>query len=439
MSIPIEHLLRKFNDPESAGHDGRQPINLIQGGKPDKALPTIDQVRTSLENASQSGKEPNWAEIKKSSEAILVNASKHLEAGFFWTLAAMHQEGLPGLAAGLGLMVRLQQDFWDLLHPQMDKGDPFERTDVLSQIAIPVQEDSGHMKFAYRLGTIPLLGAASDGWRIGQVLAAIDPARWPFANGISSAEEAGNIWTSLSSQVADELQATLRDSQQQIETIKKLYAEKVSKLPAPRLIELEDILACLLKLAKGELAGQTGTTATGGNGGLVTTTTQPGAQPTVTPSGEIVDRRSALDALERARRFFQSSEPASPVSLLADLALKLKDRNFIDTLARVSPADLAELQKGFGLDPDAAPVQAPASVAGSAISAPPVLRNRDNALQTLDAVATFFRRNDPSSPVLALVDLCRSCASRDYEKSCLRISSSAADLVTILTGKSKSS
>ena len=46
---------------------------------------------------------------------------------------------------------------------------------------------------------------------------------------------------------------------------------------------------------------------------------------------------------------------------------------------------------------------------------------------------------DQLFPLSALVDLCRSCASREYEKSCLRISSSAADLVTILTGKSKSS
>lgn len=66
-----------------------------------------------------------------------------------------------------------------------------------------------------------------------------------------------------------------------------------------------------------------------------------------------------------------------------------------------------------GTDADGSATQATAEGAGG-VSAPGVIRTREDALRALDAVADFFRRSEPSSPVPLLVDRAKRLVSKSF-------------------------
>ena len=50
----------------------------------------------------------------------------------------------------------------------------------------------------------------------------------------------------------------------------------------------------------------------------------------------------------------------------------------------------------------------------AAAGAPGAIRSRQDAIRALDAVAEFFRSNEPSSPIPLLVDRAKRLVSKDF-------------------------
>lgn len=71
------------------------------------------------------------------------------------------------------------------------------------------------------------------------------------------------------------------------------------------------------------------------------------------------------------------------------------------------------VSRGTLADPAGAPVEGGA-VAGEIVVTVGNIRSRDDALRALDAVATFFRRNEPSSPVPVLIDRAKRLVGKDF-------------------------
>jgi type VI secretion system protein ImpA len=79
----------------------------------------------------------------------------------------------------------------------------------------------------------------------------------------------------------------------------------------------------------------------------------------------------------------------------------------IDRILRVQ---LAARPNGGGEGAAAAP-DAPAVAAPAALGS---IRSREDAMRALDAVAEFFRRSEPSSPVPLFIDRAKRLVSKDF-------------------------
>lgn len=423
MNNSIEHLLAPICADNPTGHAGRENRNIADNLDYDPKLSTIDQLQNILEKAvsTPTAVQPSWEKVRSDSSAILTKASKNLEAALFWTLASIELEGLTGLEDGLALTHGLLNTYWTTLHPVLDEGDPFERVAILELMSLQPLADFGPYRLLHRLGD----KQASQGMdlKIGQILAATEPLRWPSPNEGPGLDQIAEIF----SDSPESIQATLKQVEKSLVSlngIKQLFQKNAPGKDAPNLKELQDVLETLQQACNRKSnPGPPGfiTSETGGDSGLGAST------PTLAVSG----RQNALEALNRVRMFFQANEPASPVIPLAELALKLKDRNYLQLVSRVTPTDLELLEKVFGLQEIAPSATVPVLPGGP-------IQNRQQALETLSALVSVLNELDPSSPVVMLGRVCLSCASRGYAQTCKNFTGTPADdLKELLARKDK--
>jgi type VI secretion system protein ImpA len=69
---------------------------------------------------------------------------------------------------------------------------------------------------------------------------------------------------------------------------------------------------------------------------------------------------------------------------------------------------------GTGLEPAAEPDSTTVGVGSAAVFAGGAITSRQDAIRALDAVAEFFRRHEPSSPVPLFVDRAKRLVSKNF-------------------------
>jgi len=63
---------------------------------------------------------PDWNEVREQAQRLFTR-TKDLRVAILWTRAAIMRSGLVGLRDGLALMRGLLADYWDGVHPQIDR------------------------------------------------------------------------------------------------------------------------------------------------------------------------------------------------------------------------------------------------------------------------------------------------------------------------------
>ncbi len=122
-------------------------------------------------------------------------------------------------------------------------------------------------------------------------------------------------------------------------------------------------------------------------------------------------------ALSAALGYFTQSEPSSPARLLIRRARETLGKNLYEVMRLLAPshADNARIFVG----PDGAFTVPVSSLSDSSDVAfdrveTPAAASRAAALAIIDAVATHFRRVEPSSPVPYLLERARALATREF-------------------------
>jgi type VI secretion system protein ImpA len=123
-------------------------------------------------------------------------------------------------------------------------------------------------------------------------------------------------------------------------------------------------------------------------------------------------------ALASALGYFVSTEPSSAAVLLLDQARQLLGKNLYEVMKIIAPnhADAARIFIG-GEPAFAVPISGIASKRADpmeAASAPAPATSRAAALSLIDAVSTYLRNAEPSSPVPMMLDRARALATRDF-------------------------
>lgn len=137
--------------------------------------------------------------------------------------------------------------------------------------------------------------------------------------------------------------------------------------------------------------------------------TQLAALLAATPIEEMQTLASQLDeavrSLKEIEEMMRSAGGAEAAPDLASLAtiLARTQKLIKDQLAARAPSENAE-----AADADSAPASSGGAVAVGAI------RSREDATRALDAVAAFFRTNEPSSPIPLLIERAKRLVAKDF-------------------------
>ena len=121
-----------------------------------------------------------------------------------------------------------------------------------------------------------------------------------------------------------------------------------------------------------------------------------------TVAGQVTAAVENFRAIESTMRDHGGSEAAPDFS--APLQLLARTKILLDgQLATRMPADAGSAADGAGDGGRPAGVRAPGAIG-----------TRDDAMKTLDAVAAFFRANEPSSPVPLFIERAKRLVGKDF-------------------------
>ncbi len=139
----------------------------------------------------------------------------------------------------------------------------------------------------------------------------------------------------------------------------------------------------------------------------------------VEPIASMAEAEASLAAIEA---YFSTNEPSNPAALLVRQAQQLVGKSFIEAMLMVSPsmAEQAAIRIGgdralvISADQMKALAEQGTRAPTQDTVAAPLIATRGEALAQMEAVETYFQRNEPSSPIPMLLGRARSYSGRDF-------------------------
>jgi type VI secretion system protein ImpA len=290
--------------------------------------------------------EPNWSDVLDKSLALFAE-TKDLRVAAHLVHAGLRTGGLPELAAGIALIRKLLNDYWDSVHPQLDKDDNDDPTLRMNSLS-SLNDRAG---LVGSLSRCPLIQSRTIGRVSLRDIRIAAGEVMPTPEESAASLDAALIDAAFLDGDADELKANAEAVQTALEDLKALNAhvsEQVGASYAPELGALTAELQALRKALSEQLArrglgdGAADADAPGGAG-------QPAAAQAVAV-GEIRSREDVVRVLDRVCDYFQKNEPSSPVPLLLKRAKRLVSKDFMDILRDLTPDGVSQAELIGGLN-----------------------------------------------------------------------------------------
>lgn len=298
--------------------------------------------------------EPDWKLVRKLA-LQLFDSTRDLRVAASLCAALLHTDGFAGLRDGLLLIGKLVENFWDCLHPELDPDDP--NPALMRANALLYLTD---YRFLISLKKQPLLYTKVFGkFSLNEIQEAQN-----YKNSTANAEkqqyqrvEAAFREAAEANSLLDILN-TLGSCRQHIETINKLFRDKVGHANAPNFIALQETVDAAFKLISAKIPAQIDDQPEENkvetlNDPAENHTNIPPAPSTPVPSGDdpmnIQSRDDVLKVLDQICEYYAYHEPGSPVPLILTRARNLVNKDFIGILQDLSPDSAAQVEKLFGL------------------------------------------------------------------------------------------
>lgn len=299
--------------------------------------------------------EPSWGEVRAKSLELL-GRTKDLRVVMWLTVAMLRLEGITGLRDGLGLLRGVLERFWETVHPQLDPdegNDPLMRLNIISWLSPRGMVDD--MKFGPRLREAPL--CTSRRLRRNFSYRDVCIARGEIAAGGDGGQPPADqaiINGAFDETSVEELLANARalsETKEHIRAIEAVLGERVGAEKSPDLsgfVAVADrVSQCLQEqldrrgYAKAEGPGRAAQPGESGGHGR--------EAAAATPSGEIRSTQDVLVAIDKICRYYEKSEPSSPVPLLLRRAQRLVSKNFMEIIKDLSPDTMGQLDVIVGV------------------------------------------------------------------------------------------
>jgi type VI secretion system protein ImpA len=386
--IDLEVLLKPVSDDAPSGE------SLRYSGLYDE----INEARRQDDDLNQGAwqtdlKVADYRRVIGLAVPALETQTKDLQVAVWLCEALVKEHGFVGLRDGIRLLVGLQRDFWDTLHPEIDEGDMEGRANAISwfdaNVAFAAKgapftghegyglihyEDSKTFDFPENIEGLP----SAEREKLGKLKAQAEAER--RVTGEMWRKEATQTSRAHCEKVNDTIQAIWAD----FKDLNAVIEEKFDRNQTPGLsgfrktmesieIEFKKLLeqkrveepdAVEEEAEESETVSADGTVVVAKGGG----------------GGPIQTRRDALKRLEEVANYFQRNEPHSPVAYLIQRAVKwgnmplehwlrdvIKDENVISQIRQtlgfntISDAPAAPPGQPAPAAPPPAPPPAPES------------------------------------------------------------------------------
>ena len=289
-------------------------------------------------DAVKPAEDPNWPKVAELAQALLLR-TKDLRVAVHLTRALSRTEGVPGLAAGLGLIHGLLERYWDRLYPLLEadnSDDPTERLNALAPLADPET-------LIKDVRAISLINSREHGQlQARDVEIALGRMAPTLTAGVDPPRGLAQIHAQIAAAFASDqtVPAALRRARENILAIQTMILDRVG---ADRAIELKPLAQSLENLL------EVCDTALGVPGGAAREAA--GQAPDVIRagiSGEISTREEAVRMLTLVCGYLERHEPSNPAPLFIRRAQRLMTKNFVDIVRDLLPDSLSNLEKLAG-------------------------------------------------------------------------------------------
>jgi type VI secretion system protein ImpA len=410
---------------------------------------------------------PQWSEVRRLALNLLSTAANQLPLHVYLVQAEASVNGFTGFHSSLQTTLQLLQDQWDEVHPEPDPDDPDDRYYARVNLISELSEQPAFLDTIYRLPLVKIRGIGDFSTRDLDISAGTvagsseDQVR--CQDGLIRGAFARSEPTQLQV-MADALDA-LPGLCRAFETV---FAEKTGQANALSLDRLRKrIEACRVRFHEfaDEHLVTSPTDVTVGDS-PVDVTDQRVSASTSEPvlSSSIGNRETVIASFTAILVYYQQREPSSPVPVLTALARDIVDKSFFEVLQAMAPANrddlstlLLQLQKkplaallsdsythylsgerlsalpvpvqpseptppetpavdldiDTGSPPDTSPVSS--GVSGNSHSEL-VISSRQQVLEVLHDIETYFVNAEPASPIPLIVADIRKLVPKRFEE-----------------------
>jgi type VI secretion system protein ImpA len=333
--IEAEQFLRPVSDESPAGDDLEY----------DPAYGELERAARGKEERESAGKKieaepPRWREVAESATELLTR-TRDLRIAVLLTHAALNVEGIVAFSAGLGLIKGLLEQFWDTVHPQLDKDDNDDPTLRINSLA-PLDSRAAVLQ---SLARAPLVESKTAGrFSLRDLRLATGEAKPADAEKVP---EPALIEAAFMDCPIEGLTATANDVNEcvaAVEAILALLVDRVGVERAPTFENLSGELRAMQTALAPRLERRGAATAGAASAGSAA------AAAAVAVVGEIRSRDDAVRLLENLVDYFRRNEPSSPVPLLLQRAKRLVAKDFMEILRDLTPDGVSQAEMIGGLN-----------------------------------------------------------------------------------------
>ncbi|HEV2677053.1 MAG TPA: type VI secretion system protein TssA [Aliidongia sp.] len=311
-----------------------------------------DPVFNALEQASKGkdeqqfgttvipGEEPDWVEVRRLALELL-ERTKDLRIYDQLLRASLRLESMNGLAAGLSLVRKVLDQYWDGLHPQLDPDDdldPVARVNIIAGLC-------DGSSFLRPVREAPLVASRTFG-RFG--------LRDVTEEGKSDPAAVNAAFLDVAVETLQETAESVRSAIEDVRGIEEVITDKVGSSNAPDLSALGGVLKEIYRVLQARLSARgVGAEEAGGAEGEEETAEGGEGAPARGAAGggvpgQLSNRDDVLKTLDRLCEYYARFEPSSPVPILLQRAKRLVPLSFMDILQNLIPdaVTMAQIYNG---------------------------------------------------------------------------------------------
>lgn len=309
--MDIEHLLKPISSELPCGPD-------IDDFELEKGLYEIfSQLKAKLDGEMKNGmlQPPKWRDIQESAVGLAAS-TKHLHLGVILTESGLLNEGFAGFRDGLRIIDCWSRDFWPHLYPREI------RHTLIDSLASP--------RFLLKPKRVHIAKAAGGSFCFEDYEAALENKDSADNDTANHARLVLGVFKDTPRDQHVQNLALIEASLDHARAIESTFDDLGGSEESVNLSNLRDLLSRMAAALR-PLATEVGVVENAANdtkegGGAVTSASG------FSIGGSIGSREQAAEQLEQIARFFEKSEPSSPLPYLLRRARRCVGKNFMELI-----------------------------------------------------------------------------------------------------------